>query len=214
MFNPLIRFSQSPFKTNVSLAFMRQAIGLILMGLVGLGITGCAKDQGAIDYPNITFAHLPPIDLNVGRVEVAQVAKPNMQSPHVEGMAPISLANSAASWSNRIKAKGGAGTLQFFVEEAEITEELLAVDTSIKAMVTDEQRARFNLRLVVRMQAENPNNQTTASSRSVISRMATLKESASLNDRNKLLYDLIQQALNDMNLSLEGDVNRYFGQFR
>src|SRR3989304_3468878 len=91
---------------------------LIALALA-LPLNACETPPPAQKLPEITFAHLPPIKLNVATVEVVVRYRPPMKAPNVEHLFPTPPLKALRTWAaDRVKAVGRSGTAAFGIDLA------------------------------------------------------------------------------------------------
>ena len=85
-------------------------LGLVL-GLVALA--GCETPPPESRFPEMTFAHLGPIRLDVAEIEVIETYRSPLAPPNVEHLAPTRPAEAVRRWAaDRLRAEGRGGGAQ------------------------------------------------------------------------------------------------------
>ena len=85
-------------------------------------LASCAAKVERPTYADITFAHLPPINLDVAEVKVVSTYQGSLQAPHVEHEFPVGLMATAKRWAeDRLKPVGSDGIAIVTIEEASAT---------------------------------------------------------------------------------------------
>ena len=191
---------------------MNKIILSLAMGLMIMGV-GCVTPSSPPTFADITFSHKPKINLFIAEVnsKITYIAGETEQ--HIEQFAPVSLVRLAEDWaSQRIAPNGAEGEFTFTVLKAELLETPLITDQGITALFTNEQAVRYQVRLSVKMQAVIPSRAMVIEAISKITRDQTAEEDLTLNERDKILYQLIEDSLYALDQQLEQDIEKYFYQ--
>jgi hypothetical protein len=193
---------------------MRKSLALLLAALVGL--TACDTPPTREPFPKLTYGHLTPYRLAVGRIEVVDAYQPPMTAPHVEQNFPISPAATAEQWGHdRLQAAGGSGRAVYTVLRADAVETHLAGDqgSGLFGDFTIPQSERYDLNIGVRLQILDAGGRVMATVNGAAMRSRTVAADATLNDRERVWFDMTEQAMNDLNASLEKSIPLYMGAY-
>ena len=82
--------------------FSRLRLPLLLLLVAGLG--GCAVEAERPQFPELTWAHLPPLTLDLAEIEIIDATMPTNASPHVEHLFPVTPAHAAQRWARDLRA--------------------------------------------------------------------------------------------------------------
>ena len=133
------------------------------VGRVGLAVTallavaaiavGCETAPPSRDSAPPSFAALPPLVFDLGRIEV--VERPAAPHPDdVEHLFPTPPAVAIGLWvTNRLRARGTVGVLRVTVDEASARSTRLETNADLEGLFTKEQAERLDLRLRVTIEA-------------------------------------------------------------
>ena len=177
---------------------------------VALSLVACATPSPVESYPDITFGHRPPIRLNVGRVAVENRYQPPLAAPNVEHLAPAQPATAMARWAtDRLIAAGREGMAVLRVETAQIVETPLAVRSGFGGALRDEQSKRFDLRLKASIESVDLTGRVTALAEVETTRSRTLNEAASLRERDRVLFEMTEQALQTFDEQMERQIRQH-----
>jgi hypothetical protein len=158
--------------------------------------------------PELTFAHLGPIALDVAQVVIEDqrqsAAGTDGDAVRVEMLAPTPPETAIRRWvSDRLQPVGGAGTLRVLIREASITETPLPRTPGIRGVFTNDQAARFDGRMEVELVAERRDRAYQAFTGATVARSSTIPEDASLYERDQTLLKLVEAMMGDLNYRLE-----------
>ena len=186
---------------------------LIAAGLA-LGLTaltaGCETPAETQRLPDITFAHLPAFNFAVSQIAVEQRFNAPASQSHVEARLPTSPGKALRQWAkDRLKAVGGPGTLKLIIENASATETELPRDESIKGKFTKQQAQRYDMAVKATLSLVDTGGTERGTALAQASRTITVREDASLNERERILFDLVDRMLADFNTEMETSIRQH-----
>jgi hypothetical protein len=170
-------------------------------------LAGCATEVQKPGFPQISFAHLQPISLNVARVEVENRYISPATRPNVEHEFPVSPAAAASNWGrDRLRAVGQTGTARVIVRRASVVEVPLKRSSGVKGAFTRDQSERYDaiIDMVVELRDAQGNVRVTAESTAKRSR--SVSENISLNEREKVWFSITEMMMADLNTALENQI--------
>ena len=111
----------------------------------------------------------------------------------------------------RLQAVGGPGRAVYTVLRADALETHLAGDqgTGLFGDFTIPQSERYDLNIAVRLQIVDANGRSMASVDASATRSRTVAADATLNDRERVWFDMTEQAMADLNGSLDKSIPQY-----
>lgn len=188
---------------------IRKALMLVLL----LGILGaCNTPPTREPFPKLTYSYLPPFRLAVARVDVVDQYRPALAPPYIEQQFPISPAGTAEQWGHdRLQAVGGAGTAVYTVLRGDAIDVHLADDDSggLFGQFTVPQSDRYDLTIAVTLRILDPSGRVVASVNARALRSHTVAADATLNDRERLWFDMTEATMKDLNGQLEKSIPLY-----
>src|SRR3546814_655280 len=99
--------------------------------LVGL-LAACSLDDPSNRFAQLTYQHLPDINLNVGEIQIEQAYLTPGQPPNVDHLFPMQPKDAAVRWAqDRLVASGDRLTFRYIVREASVVESPLPVSGGI-----------------------------------------------------------------------------------
>lgn len=186
----------------------------LMAGLATLALAACETAVPIQRFPEITFAHLPKIGLNAARIEVVSEFHPTLQTPHIEHLMPASPEKAMRRWAeDRLVAKGVTNVARFTITDASVTEMPLAVEGGLKGAFKKQQAARYEAQVAGTIEIVDDRGFRRAFASSRVSRSQTLGEEASLNDRDRLWFNLVDALMKDFNAEMEQDIRSHVGAF-
>ncbi len=161
-------------------AFSRRAI--LTLPLL---ISACGGDEPAApprrDFPRLSFSYLPPIPLNIQRLEVAEdFVRPTGDGELADGFAMEAILGMAR---DRLKPMGTGGMGRFRILAASI------------ALRRDTLTGVLAVRLDVRNDDDTNNGVAEA--------RVTSTKTGSIGDRRGAAYDMLKSLMDDLNVELE-----------
>jgi hypothetical protein len=137
-----------------------------------------------------------------------------MKAPHVEHLFPTPPQTALERWAaDRLDAAGRHGIARFVIKDARGTATPLAIDKGFAGAFKKEQSVRYeaSVEAVLEIVDERGFRKGFASAR--VSRTRTLGEDATLNERDKVWFELTEAMMADFNAEMEKNVRQYLGGF-
>ena len=184
---------------------------LAVFFLLSLTITGaCVGPVQQSKFPDISFAHLPPIGLNVARIEVENLYVMPTTEPHIEHKLPISLAATATNWGrDRLKAAGKSGVVRVIIRRASFIEVPLKRSPGLKGVFTRDQSQRYDAVIDILIELRDASGKIRVTAESVASRSRSVSEDISLAETEKIWFQMIEELMSDLNKSLVRQINKH-----
>ena len=191
---------------------MKHGLRALAVLLVAALLAACDTPPARETFPKLTYGYLPPYRLAVQRIEVVDAYRPPMTAPNVEQDFPVSPAATAAQWGrDRLIALGGTDRAVYTVLRGDAVEVHLAQDDSggMFSDFTEHQSERYDLNIAVQLQIMDPTGRVTASVDARATRSRTVAGDATLNERERVWFQLTEAAMKDLNASLEKSIPLY-----
>lgn len=181
--------------------------------LTTAALAGCAIDPDRHEFPQITFAHLPAFKLDVAQVEVHNDYSSG-DPTDIAGEFPEPPARVAAQWAqDRLVAAGQRGQATYSVVSARATRTSLPRSEGMQAVLTTDQSDRYDLDIKVKLDVGNPIIGRTGTVTAEATRSQTVAENMTLNQREVVLFNLLDQTMRDLNGQLEKLIPQYLSPF-
>ncbi len=179
-----------------------------------LTLTACETPVAVQNLPDITFAHLPAIAMDVASIEIENRFSASLAAPHVEHRVPVAPATALAQWAkDRLKPVGKTGKLKLIIEDARVTETLLARDKSLKGNFTKQQSHRYDFSVSAALVLSDAGGSERGTASTATSRSITVREDLSLNDWERTLFDATDRLLGDFNTEMEANLRRHLANW-
>ncbi|MEE2662307.1 MAG: hypothetical protein VYB39_04705 [Pseudomonadota bacterium] len=184
---------------------------LTVLFLLLLSISGaCVGPVQQSNFPDISFAHLPPIGLNVARIEVENLYVMPATKPHMEHKLPISLAATASNWGrDRLKAVGKSGVVRVVIRRASFIEVSLKRSPGLKGVFTRDQSQRYDAVIDILIELRDASGKVRVTAESVASRSRSVSEDVSLAETEKIWFQMVEEVMFDLNKSLVRQINKH-----
>ena len=185
---------------------------IFLALLVPLMACETPVERGA--FPDITFAHLPAIALDVAEIRIVKVYVPPLKRPHVDHEFPVPPLRAAERWvKDRLKAVGQDGVATVTIHDAGVTESRLGRMGGIKGTFTTEQSERYDAAVEVAIEVRGGKGLRVASATARTERNRTVPEDISLADREKVWFALTENLMREFDRAFEAQIKRHLGAF-
>ncbi len=191
---------------------MRLRSGFIL--LVSCVLSACTTSPTSSVFPDITFAHLPAMNLNVAEVEIVDRYQLPADPPNVEHLFPISLSTTALEWGrHRLHPVGQNGRVRVTLHRASVSEVPLPKTGGVKGVFTIDQSERYDGVLEMSVEIINADDQVVVTVASTAKHSRSISEIASPSDRQKLWFGMTDTLVSDMNRSLESQIRTHMSDW-
>jgi len=184
------------------------------LAVAGVMLGACGTSTPTQRLPEMTFAHLQTISVDVAAFEVINQFNPPLAAPHIEHLMPTSPAVALQQWlKDRFKGVGKTGTLRLIIEDARATETTLTKNESLKGKFTKQQSQRYDMTVKATMELRGIAGDLLASTTAQAEQSITAREDISLNDREKLWFDTVSQLMASFNQAMEANIRTYMGRW-
>jgi hypothetical protein len=185
---------------------------LALLALVA--VSGCEMPPQKQAFPALTYAHKGPIVFNVGSVDVVSRYVSPMKAPNVEYLAPVPPNQALMQWArDRLRADGGPGLVRFAVTDARIVDVPLPIEGGIRGSLTRQQSDKFVATLAAEITVLDAQGVQRGFVRANAERSRTISEGTPPAERDKVLFELTEAVMNDMDANLEQSIRLHLSRF-
>lgn len=184
--------------------------------LLGTALTACSSPPPRARFPELTYGHLGLFTLDVERVEIVSEYKPNFGAPNVEQMFPTSPETTLRRWAqDRLAATGTPGRYaRFVIQDAKVTEAELPRTPGVRGAFTTDQAQRYDGSLSVLLEIREQRANFRAGTASAwASRSRTVPEGITINDREKVWFELLEATMNELNAEMDRQIRANLAQF-
>jgi hypothetical protein len=185
---------------------------VMIAGVLG----GCQATPPGRRFPDLTYAHLGMIRLDVGRIEIADEYQEPLRPPNVDHLFPTPPERALRRWAtDRLAAMGPPDRFaRFVIQDAKVVETELPRTQGVRGAFTTDQTQRYDLTLSVAIEIrEERGNFRSGFATASTSRSRTVAEDITVNDREKVWFEMLEQAMNELNAELERQIRGNLSRF-
>ena len=186
----------------------------ILCVVAFLFLNACASNNEVAEvsrYSEPRFDNMPPIELNVNKVEIISEFTPSFTRPNVEHLFPVSVEKTARIWAtDRLEAVDFASNrvAQFIIKDASVTEEEIKAS---QLFHKDSLKYRATLYVILKVSSEG--GQSSAQTSIEAWRELTMPIDASIVDKEKYWTEMVQKFFEEFNVRMEQNINQYLNMY-
>jgi len=185
----------------------------VLLGLSATALAACTTPPPAPRYPQLTFTHLPAFRLNAARLDVVEAYAPAPGARDVAAGMSVPPAEAARRWaSDRLSPRGPAGEIVFTITDASVIEVPLKRTTGLRGVVTDDQSERYDGHLAARINISDGRG-GRGEVKAEVSRSRTVAENISLNDRDRVWFEITDEMIKDLDKELDVAIRNFLQPF-
>jgi hypothetical protein len=185
----------------------------VLLGSVAVLFAACG---GQAPPPAPAYAGKPPLVLNVASFEVEDQRQPLPEANFIDERRSKELAAATRRYlESRFQASGGTGSAVAIIEEASLTERLLADRSGgVVGLVTAEPTYRLDGRVAVRIVVRDDTGAERGYARTSLERSRTVRAGTSVMERDNDARQLTAQLLDQLDPALEQAVTESLRDWR
>lgn len=176
-------------------------------------LTACSTAPAG--YQPKPYSYAPPLTLNAQEIRVTDNSATSLRLPHIEQDFPVLPSAVLKHWADqRLRANGQGGIMEVNITEASAIATPLPKTKGIEGLFTDDQDTRYDLTLKVNFRIYSGASALSDASGDVtVTRARTINEKATVNDRQKVLDDMLHDAMASFDREAELRLRQYFSAF-
>ena len=183
----------------------------IVLFMASVGLTACNTPPERQNFPDITFQHLAPFKLDVGHVEIVEAYHADPAND-IADQFPEAPAKVARQWAeDRLQAVGTQGQAIYTITLAKAIDTPLKRSQGMAAVTHKDQSDRYDLAITVNLEIQKLGKSGALTAQA--SRTQTVGEDVTLNEREAVLFNLLDGTMKDLNKQLETLIPQYAGDF-
>jgi hypothetical protein len=187
----------------------RPVLGLALAAM----LAACNTPPDRQTFPDITFEHLAPFRLDVAHVNLVQSYQPD-PAHDIDTQFPEAPAKVAMQWGqDRLRAAGRDGEATYTVVLAKATDTNLRRSQGFAAVTHKDQSDRYDLAITATLEVTNDGGRKSGSVTARAARSQTVSEDMTLNQREAVLFKLLDATMRDINAQFQKLIPQYLGRF-
>ncbi len=185
----------------------------VLAGLSATALAACTTPPPTPRFPQLTFAHLSPFRLDAADLDIVEAFAPASGARDVSQGMPVPPVVAARRWAtDRLVPAGSGGRVVFTVTDASVVEIPLKRTTGLRGVVTDDQSERYDGRLAAKINITNGRGQR-GEVMAEATRSRTVPEKITLNDRDKVWFEITEALIRDLDKELDAAIRRFLQPF-
>lgn len=189
---------------------MLKLIRTLAMLAAAAAIAGCNSSTPPERFAEMTFRHLPPIQLLVANIKIESTAIQSTEPPNIGHLFPTPPEAALRNWArDRLVARGSSGTAVFTIVRAEATGRALGTDTGFTGLFKKELSDRYDGYIEAVLTIYDNNGQRRAHIEGKAERATTVREDSTLGERHKIMYDLVEKMMAEFNAQMDRNVAAY-----
>ena len=186
----------------------------MLAGLSAVVLTACNTPPPSPQFPELIFTHLAPIRLDVGALEIVDRYSNTSQAIDVAQGMPVPPVVAARQWArDRLVPSGKGGVVVFTITDGSVLETPLTLTKGVRGVVTNDQSERYDGRLAAKIEIRDGTGQRTGEVSAEATRSRTVPENLSLNERDKVWFEITESLIVDLDRELERAIAQFLSPF-
>ncbi|HSV29845.1 MAG TPA: hypothetical protein VLL76_09800 [Candidatus Omnitrophota bacterium] len=189
---------------------------LVLAVAAVLALGACQTKPPVQKLPEISFADKRPISLNVAELRIEPAYQPPLKEPNVEHLMPVSPEAATVRWAqDRLRPMGavGSGAARVVINDAKVVRVSLKTDKGFTGLFKEEQAERYEGSLDIAVQILDQRNLPIADVVARATRVKTVPEGVSPNERDRVLHELTETLMRDVDAQMDGLIQSYLGRW-
>lgn len=178
-------------------------------------IGGCSSDVPSSQHPKLTFAHLPPIPLNVARVDIVNAEMTAAGTgKRVDQQFPVHPNAALQQWAkDRLRPVGGNGVARFIITQSRVDEVELPTTGGVRGALTTEPAQRYDGVMEVTLEMVGGAGSGPDAVATKVQRQHSVQEKVTLADREQQWFAMIDNMMQDFNRAFEGQIRNNLSQY-
>ena len=185
-----------------------------VLGIALLVLAACEAPVLPAPLPALSYSHLGPINLDVGRIEIVGQYVPPLKAPNVDHEFPTPPATAMRQWAkDRLRAVGEIRTARLVIKNASAIETKLKTRGGLRGAFTKDQSERYDVTLDVVLEVRSEGGSAVAFANAVVTRSRTVTEGLSLSERERVFYGMTESLMDEVNSELEKNIRQFLVQY-
>ena len=183
-----------------------------LLGLLLVGLAGCSEYRQTT--PELTFAHLPPIVLNVREAQIDPRYRSPGTPPHIEQTVKQTPEAALITWARqRLRSDGAQNIARFTILNAPLTAEPLRKSSGVAGTLKSEPEQRWTVTVEAQLEILDESGSRLDGYTAKVTRTRTLPEGLTYDERDRFWYDLLSATMSDFDSEMASGIRQYAAQW-
>ncbi len=189
-----------------------RTITRVLLGLLLVGLAGCSEYRQRT--PDLTFAHLPPIVLNVREAQIDPRYRSPGTPPHIEQTVKPTPDAALIRWAQqRLRSDGAQNIARFTILNAPLTAEPLRKSSGVAGALTSEPEERWTVTVEAQLEILDESGSRLDGYTAKVTRTRDVPEGLTYDERDRFWYDLLSATMSDFDSEMATGIRRYAAQW-
>jgi len=194
----------------------RRFLSLAAAALPAAALGACTNAPPPPQFPPISFAAAGRFNFDANRVEIAQDYQAPLSPPNVEHLFAQRPDAALRRWAGERLGVTGGGEhyVRFVILDARVTETELPKPTGLRANFTNDQAQRYDGRIEAAIEIRQlRGNFRDGYATAAAARTRTVAENISLNDRERVWYEMTAEMMKDIDAELDRQIRANMPRF-
>ena len=197
----------------------RSLIELATVAAIVPGLTACgtaSAPPGRVRFPEPSYEGHGPLRLEVSTIEIDTAYRPSLAPPHVDHLMPLQPEQALRRWAaDRLVATGTVGRrARFMIEDAKVVESVLPRSGGLRELFTADQARRYDGTVSASLEIRPERGASREGFASAtVTRFRTTAQGISINERERVWFELVDSMLADFNAEFERQVRDHLIAF-
>ena len=185
------------------------------LALLAVIVLPACTAPSPVRLPDMTFTDRPRFLLDVAEVQVVDRYQPTFRLPNIEHQVPVAPARAVERWArDRLVPVGTSGAVVVTIKDARVIENSLRVTPGVQGVFTKDQAARYDAFVDVSIEIKPTNiNMPEGSASARAERSRSVPEGISPNELDRVLYELVEGVMRDLDIQLDANVQRFLAPY-
>lgn len=189
-----------------------RAITRVLLGLLLVGLASCSEYRQRT--PDLTFAHLPPIVLNVREAQIDPRYRSPGTPPHIEQTVKPTPEAALIRWAQqRLRSDGAQNIARFTILNAPLTAEPLRKSSGVAGALKSEPEQRWTVTVEAQLEILDESGSRLDGYTAKVTRTRDVPEGLTYDERDRFWYDLLSATMSDFDSEMATGIRRYAAQW-
>lgn len=174
-------------------------------------LAGCESTIAPEIRPELTFQHLQPISLNIVDIQFVRGTTNDAIKPKdVAFKFPVTPEAALFGWAkSRLRVAGLTGTARFVIHQDSVTETSVKIDRGIGGLFKKQISEKYDAVVEASLEIYDSRNIRRAFATAQAKETITVREDASLADRQRLWLALVERLLASFDKRMEENIQRH-----
>ena len=190
---------------------MRNVTLIFLWALLS-GLAGCSEYRQRT--PELTFAHLPPIVLDVREAQIDSRYRSPGTPPHIEQTVKPTPEAALIRWAQqRLRSDGTQNIARFTILNAPLTAENLRKSSGLAGALTTEPEQRWTVTVEAQLEILDESGRRLDGYTAKVTRARDLPEGLTEDQRDRFWYDLLSATMAEFDAEMMTGICQYAAQW-